>query len=164
MFGQLMEARDGNRNFMFSYALCCRKLGENDEAKKMLFRITYEHPDDREASIMLASMLLLDGKIEDAFRRVEKMSDEDLDDDARMELVVVRTLCLLALNRRDEAVRCYAHSIGQLNDYSNPYHKVNEDITENFAEYHHQLELLGLDGQPLSLFTHEVYKQVKARG
>ena len=163
MFAQLMEARDGNRNFMFSYALCCRKLGENDEAKKMLFRITYEHPDDREASIMLASMLFIDGKIEDAFRRVEKMSDEDLDDDAQMELVVVRTLCLLALNRRDEAVRCYAHSIGQLNDYSNPYHKVIDDITENFEEYRPQLELLGLDGQPLSLFTHEVYKQVKAR-
>ena len=49
------------------------------------------------------------------------------------------------------------------NDYSNPYHKVIDDITENFAEYRPQLELLGLDGQPLSLFTHEVYKQVKAR-
>ena len=163
MFGQLMEARHDNRNFMFSYALCCRKLCDYDEAKKMLFRITYEYPDDREASIMLASMLFIVGNTEGAFKRVEKMSDEDLDDDAQMELVVVRTLCLLALNRRDEAVKCYAqYYIGQNEVFSDFYLQVKEDITECFAEYRHQLELLGLDGQTLSLFIHEVYKQVKA--
>ena len=162
MFGQLMEARDGNRNFMFSYALCCRKLGEYDEAKKMLFRLEYEHPDDREASIMLASMLLLDGKTEDAFKRVEQMSAKGLDDDARKELFVVRSLCLLALNRRDEAARCYAHSIGQLSEYSNPYHHVSDDILHNLEEYRHCLRQLGWDDKLIALFIYKVYQLVKA--
>ncbi|MGN1228996.1 MAG: tetratricopeptide repeat protein [Prevotella sp.] len=163
MFGQLMEARDGNRNYMFSYALCCRKLGDYDEARKVLFRLEYEHPDDREVSIMLSSMLFIDGKTEDAFKRVEQMSDKGLDDDAREELIVIRSLCLLALNRRDEAALCYARSIGDLNEHSNPYHHVNDDIKHNFEEYRHSLEQLGWNDNMLDLFIYKVYKQVKAR-
>lgn len=165
MFGQLMEARDGNRNFMFSYALCCRKLGDYDEAKKVLFRLEYEHPDDREASIMLTSILFLDGKIEDAFKRVDQMSDKGLDDDAKKELVVVRTICLLALNRRDEAVECYAPSIGEFTEYmySTLYLHVSYDIQHNLEEYRHCLEQLGVGGKLIALFIYKVYKQVKAR-
>ena len=163
MFGQLMEAREGNRNFMFSYALCCHKLGDIDEAKRVLFRLAYEHPDDREVAILLASILLLEGKIEDAYKYVEKMQDNDLDDQAKKELVVIRALCLLALNRRDEAVRCYAPSIGQLSESSSHYKQVKKNIATNFEDYKRQFERLGLVDRIFNLFTCDVYKQVKAR-
>lgn len=168
LFGQLMEEKDGNRNYMFSYALCCHKLGDYDEAKKVLFRLAYEHPDDREVGILLASTLFLDGKTEDAFKRVDKMSADDLDKKVKKELTVVRSLCLLALNRREEAAKCYASSI-EISDESAHFHtplykKVNDDIQRNLMDYRHRLKELGLDGKPLDIFTHEVYKLVKARG
>ena len=168
LFGKLMEEKDGNRNYMFSYALCCHKLGDYDEAKKVLFRLAYEHPDDREVGILLASTLFLDGKTEDAFKRVDKMSADDLDEKVKKELTVVRSLCLLALNRREEAAKCYASSI-EISDESAHFHtplykKVNDDIQRNLKEYSHRLKELGLDGKPLDIFTHEVYKLVKARG
>ena len=165
-FGQLMEEKDGNRNYMFSYALCCQKLGDYDEAKKVLFRLAYEHPDDREVGILLASTLFLDGKTEDAFKRVDKLSADDLDEKVKKELTVVRSLSLLALNRREEAAKCYASSI-EISDESAHFHtpiykKVNDDIQCNLKEYRHRLKELGLDGKPLDIFTHEVYKLVKA--
>ena len=168
LFGKLMEEKDGNRNYMFSYALCCHKLGDYDETKKVLFRLAYEHPDDREVGILLASTLFLDGKTEDAFKRVDKMSADDLDEKVKKELTVVRSLCLLALNRREEAAKCYASSI-EISDESAHFHtplynKVNYDIQRNLKEYRHRLKELGLDGKPLDIFTHEVYKLVKARG
>ena len=168
LFGKLMEEKDGNRNYMFSYALCCHKLGDYDEAKKVLFRLAYEHPDDREVGILLASTLFLDGKTEDAFKRVDKMSADDLDEKVKKELTVVRSLSLLALNRREEAAMCYASSI-EISDESAHFHtplynKVNYDIKRNLKEYRHRLKELGLDGKPLDIFTHEVYKLVKARG
>ena len=168
LFGKLMEEKDGNRNYMFSYALCCQKLGDYDEAKKVLFRLAYEHPDDREVGILLASTLFLDGKTEDAFKRVDKMSADDLDEKVKKELTVVRSLSLLALNRREEAAMCYASSI-EISDESAHFHtplynKVNYDIQRNLKEYRHRLKELGLDGKPLDIFTHEVYKLVKARG
>lgn len=168
LFGQLMEEKDGNRNYMFSYALCCHKLGDYDEAKKVLFRLAYEHPDDREVGILLASTLFLDGKTEDAFKRVDKMSADDLDKKVKKELTVVRSLCLLALNRREEAAMCYASSI-EISDESAHFHtplykKVNDDIQRNLMDYRHRLKELGLDGKPLDIFTHELYKLVKARG
>ncbi len=168
LFGQLMEEKDGNRNYMFSYALCCHKLGDYDEAKKVLFRLAYEHPDDREVGILLASTLFLDGKTEDAFKRVDKMSADDLDEKVKKELTVVRSLSLLALNRREEAAMCYASSI-EISDESAHFHtplykKVNDDIQRNLKEYSHRIKELGLDGKPLDIFTHEVYKLVKARG
>lgn len=168
LFGKLMEEKDGNRNYMFSYALCCHKLGDYDEAKKVLFRLAYEHPDDREVGILLASTLFLDGKTEDAFKRVDKMSADDLDEKVKKELTVVRSLCLLALNRREEAAKCYASSI-EISDESAHFHtplykKVNDDIQRNLKEYSHRIKELGLDGKPLDIFTHEVYKLVKARG
>ena len=168
LFGKLMEEKDGNRNYMFSYALCCHKLGDYDEAKKVLFRLAYEHPDDREVGILLASTLFLDGKTEDAFKRVDKMSADNLDKKVKKELTVVRSLCLLALNRREEAAMCYASSI-EISDESAHFHtplynKVNYDIQRNLKEYRHRLKELGLDGKPLDIFTHEVYKLVKARG
>ena len=168
LFGKLMEEKDGNRNYMFSYALCCHKLGDYDEAKKVLFRLAYEHPDDREVGILLASTLFLDGKTEDAFKRVDKMSADDLDEKVKKELTVVRSLSLLALNRREEAAKCYASSI-EISDESAHFHtplynKVNYDIKRNLKEYRHRLKELGLDGKPLDIFTHEVYKLVKARG
>ena len=168
LFGKLMEEKDGNRNYMFSYALCCHKLGDYDEAKKVLFRLAYEHPDDREVGILLASTLFLDGKTEDAFKRVDKLSADDLDEKVKKELTVVRSLCLLALNRREEAAKCYASSI-EISDESAHFHtplykKVNDDIQRNLKEYRHRLKELGLDGKPLDIFTHEVYKLVKARG
>lgn len=168
LFGKLMEEKDGNRNYMFSYALCCHKLGDYDEAKKVLFRLAYEHPDDREVGILLASTLFLDGKTEDAFKRVDKMSADDLDEKVKKELTVVRSLSLLALNRREEAAKCYASSI-EISDESAHFHtplykKVNDDIQRNLKEYSHRLKELGLDGKPLDIFTHEVYKLVKARG
>ena len=168
LFGKLMEEKDGNRNYMFSYALCCQKLGDYDEAKKVLFRLAYEHPDDREVGILLASTLFLDGKTEDAFKRVDKMSADDLDEKVKKELTVVRSLSLLALNRREEAAKCYASSI-EISDESAHFHtplykKVNDDIQRNLKEYRHRLKELGLDGKPLDIFTHEVYKLVKARG
>lgn len=167
LFGQLMEEKDGNRNYMFSYALCCHKLGDYDEAKKVLFRLAYEHPDDREVGILLASTLFLDGKTEDAFKRVDKMSADDLDEKVKKELTVVRSLCLLALNRREEAAMCYASSI-EISDESAHFHtplykKVNDDIQRNLKEYSDRIKELGLDGKPLDIFTHEVYKLVKAR-
>lgn len=168
LFGQLMEEKDGNRNYMFSYALCCHKLGDYDEAKKVLFRLAYEHPDDREVGILLASTLFLDGKTEDAFKRVDKMSADDLDEKVKKELTVVRSLCLLTLNRREEAAKCYASSI-EISDESAHFHtplykKVNDDIQRNLKEYSHRIKELGLDGKPLDILTHEVYKLVKARG
>lgn len=168
LFGKLMEEKDGNRNYMFSYALCCQKLGDYDEAKKVLFRLAYEHPDDREVGILLASTLFLDGKTEDAFKRVDKLSADDLDEKVKKELTVVRSLSLLALNRREEAAMCYASSI-EISDESAHFHtplynKVNYDIQRNLKEYRHRLKELGLDGKPLDIFTHEVYKLVKARG
>ena len=168
LFGKLMEEKDGNRNYMFSYALCCHKLGDYDEAKKVLFRLAYEHPDDREVGILLASTLFLDGKTEDAFKRVDKMSADNLDKKVKKELTVVRSLSLLALNRREEAAKCYASSI-EISDESAHFHtplynKVNYDIQRNLKEYRHRLKELGLDGKPLDIFTHEVYKLVKARG
>ena len=168
LFGQLMEEKDGNRNYMFSYALCCHKLGDYDEAKKVLFRLAYEHPDDREVGILLASTLFLDGKTEDAFKRVDKMSADDLDEKVKKELTVVRSLSLLALNRREEAAKCYASSI-EISDESAHFHtplykKVNDDIQRNLKEYSHRIKELGLDGKPLDILTHEVYKLVKARG
>ena len=168
LFGQLMEEKDGNRNYMFSYALCCHKLGDYDEAKKVLFRLAYEHPDDREVGILLASTLFLDGKTEDAFKRVDKLSADDLDEKVKKELTVVRSLSLLALNRREEAAKCYASSI-EISDESAHFHtplykKVNDDIQRNLKEYSHRIKELGLDGKPLDIFTHEVYKLVKARG
>ncbi|MDD7029466.1 MAG: tetratricopeptide repeat protein [Prevotellaceae bacterium] len=168
LFGKLMEEKDGNRNYMFSYALCCHKLGDYDEAKKVLFRLAYEHPDDREVGILLASTLFLDGKTEDAFKRVDKMSADDLDEKVKKELTVVRSLSLLALNRREEAAKCYASSI-EISDESAHFHtplykKVNDDIQRNLKEYSHRIKELGLDGKPLDIFTHEVYKLVKARG
>ena len=168
LFGKLMEEKDGNRNYMFSYALCCHKLGDYDEAKKVLFRLAYEHPDDREVGILLASTLFLDGKTEDAFKRVDKMSADDLDKKVKKELTVVRSLSLLALNRREEAAKCYASSI-EISDESAHFHtplykKVNDDIQRNLKEYSHRIKELGLDGKPLDIFTHEVYKLVKARG
>ena len=168
LFGKLMEEKDGNRNYMFSYALCCHKLGDYDEAKKVLFRLAYEHPDDREVGILLASTLFLDGKTEDAFKRVDKMSADDLDKKVKKELTVVRSLCLFALNRREEAAMCYASSI-EISDESAHFHtplykKVNDDIQRNLKEYSHRIKELGLDGKPLDIFTHEVYKLVKARG
>ena len=168
LFGKLMEEKDGNRNYMFSYALCCQKLGDYDEAKKVLFRLAYEHPDDREVGILLASTLFLDGKTEDAFKRVDKLSADDLDEKVKKELTVVRSLSLLALNRREEAAKCYASSI-EISDESAHFHtplykKVNDDIQCNLKEYRHRLKELGLDGKPLDIFTHEVYKLVKARG
>ena len=168
LFGKLMEEKDGNRNYMFSYALCCHKLGDYDEAKKVLFRLAYEHPDDREVGILLASTLFLDGKTEDAFKRVDKLSADDLDEKVKKELTVVRSLSLLALNRREEAAKCYASSI-EISDESAHFHtplykKVNDDIQRNLKEYRHRLKELGLDGKPLDIFTHEVYKLVKARG
>ncbi len=167
LFGQLMEEKDGNRNYMFSYALCCHKLGDYDEAKKVLFRLAYEHPDDREVGILLASTLFLDGKTEDAFKRVDNMSADDLDEKVKKELTVVRSLSLLALNRREEAAKCYASSI-EISDESAHFHtplykKVNDDIQRNLKEYSHRIKELGLDGKPLDIFTHEVYKLVKAR-
>ena len=167
LFGKLMEEKDGNRNYMFSYALCCHKLGDYDEAKKVLFRLAYEHPDDREVGILLASTLFLDGKTEDAFKRVDKLSADDLDEKVKKELTVVRSLSLLALNRREEAAKCYASSI-EISDESAHFHtplynKVNYDIQRNLKEYRHRLKELGLDGKPLDIFTHEVYKLVKAR-
>ena len=167
LFGKLMEEKDGNRNYMFSYALCCQKLGDYDEAKKVLFRLAYEHPDDREVGILLASTLFLDGKTEDAFKRVDKMSADDLDKKVKKELTVVRSLCLFALNRREEAAMCYASSI-EISDESAHFHtplykKVNDDIQRNLKEYSHRIKELGLDGNPLDIFTHEVYKLVKAR-
>ena len=166
LFGKLMEEKDGNRNYMFSYALCCQKLGDYDEAKKVLFRLAYEHPDDREVGILLASTLFLDGKTEDAFKRVDKLSADDLDEKVKKELTVVRSLSLLALNRREEAAKCYASSI-EISDESAHFHtplynKVNYDIQRNLKEYRHRLKELGLDGKPLDIFTHEVYKLVKA--
>ena len=168
LFGKLMEEKDGNRNYMFSYALCCHKLGDYDEAKKVLFRLAYEHPDDREVGILLASTLFLDGKTEDAFKRVDKMSADDLDKKVKKELTVVRSLSLLALNRREEAAKCYASSI-EISDESAHFHtplykKVNDDIQRNLKEYSDRIKELGLDGKPLDIFTHEVYKLVKARG
>ena len=168
LFGKLMEEKDGNRNYMFSYALCCHKLGDYDEAKKVLFRLAYEHPDDREVGILLASTLFLDGKTEDAFKRVDKMSADDLDEKVKKELTVVRSLSLLALNRREEAAKCYASSI-EISDESAHFHtplykKVNDDIQRNLKEYSHRIKELGLDGKPLDILTHEVYKLVKARG
>ena len=168
LFGKLMEEKDGNRNYMFSYALCCHKLGDYDEAKKVLFRLAYEHPDDREVGILLASTLFLDGKTEDAFKRVDKLSADDLDEKVKKELTVVRSLSLLALNRREEAAKCYASSI-EISDESAHFHtplynKVNYDIQRNLKEYRHRLKESGLDGKPLDIFTHEVYKLVKARG
>ena len=168
LFGQLMEEKDGNRNYMFSYALCCHKLGDYDEAKKVLFRLAYEHPDDREVGILLASTLFLDGKTEDAFKRVDKLSADDLDEKVKKELTVVRSLSLLALNRREEAAKCYASSI-EISDESAHFHtplykKVNDDIQRNLKEYSDRIKELGLDGKPLDIFTHEVYKLVKARG
>lgn len=167
LFSQLMEEKDGNRNYMFSYALCCHKLGDYDEAKKVLFRLAYEYPDDREVGILLASTLFLDGKTEDAFKRVDKMSADDLDKKVKKELTVVRSLSLLALNRREEAAMCYASSI-EISDESAHFHtplykKVNDDIQRNLKEYRHRIKELGLDGKPLDIFTHEVYKLVKAR-
>ena len=168
LFGKLMEEKDGNRNYMFSYALCCHKLGDYDEAKKVLFRLAYEHPDDREVGILLASTLFLDGKTEDAFKRVDKLSADDLDEKVKKELTVVRSLCLFALNRREEAAMCYASSI-EISDESAHFHtplykKVNDDIQRNLKEYSDRIKELGLDGKPLDIFTHEVYKLVKARG
>ena len=168
LFGKLMEEKDGNRNYMFSYALCCHKLGDYDEAKKVLFRLAYEHPDDREVGILLASTLFLDGKTEDAFKRVDKLSADDLDEKVKKELTVVRSLSLLALNRREEAAKCYASSI-EISDESAHFHtplykKVNDDIQRNLKEYSDRIKELGLDGKPLDIFTHEVYKLVKARG
>ena len=168
LFGKLMEEKDGNRNYMFSYALCCQKLGDYDEAKKVLFRLAYEHPDDREVGILLASTLFLDGKTEDAFKRVDKLSADDLDEKVKKELTVVRSLSLLALNRREEAAKCYASSI-EISDESAHFHtplykKVNDDIQRNLKEYSHRIKELGLDGKPLDILTHEVYKLVKARG
>lgn len=167
LFGQLMEEKDGNRNYMFSYALCCHKLGDYDEAKKVLFRLAYEHPDDREVGILLASTLFLDGKTEDAFKRVDNMSADDLDEKVKKELTVVRSLCLFALNRREEAAMCYASSIVLDNEYTfshiSIYTKVDTDIQRNLKEYSHRIKELGLDGKPLDIFTHEVYKLVKAR-
>ena len=168
LFGKLMEEKDGNRNYMFSYALCCHKLGDYDEAKKVLFRLAYEHPDDREVGILLASTLFLDGKTEDAFKRVDKLSADDLDEKVKKELTVVRSLSLLALNRREEAAMCYASSI-EISDESAHFHtplykKVNDDIQRNLKEYSDRIKELGLDGKPLDIFTHEVYKLVKARG
>ena len=167
LFGKLMEEKDGNRNYMFSYALCCHKLGDYDEAKKVLFRLAYEHPDDREVGILLASTLFLDGKTEDAFKRVDKLSADDLDEKVKKELTVVRSLSLLALNRREEAAMCYASSI-EISDESAHFHtplykKVNDDIQRNLKEYSDRIKELGLDGKPLDIFTHEVYKLVKAR-
>ena len=40
----------------------------------------------------------------------------------------------------------------------------NDDIQRNLMDYRHRLKELGLDGKPLDIFTHEVYKLVKARG
>ena len=62
---------------------------------------------------------------------------------------------------------CYASSI-EISDESAHFHtplykKVNDDIQRNLKEYSDRIKELGLDGKPLDIFTHEVYKLVKAR-
>lgn len=163
LYRQIMEAQPNNRKWMFCYALCCDNMGEYEEGLKVLFRLNYECPEDDKVKIMLAKSLLMLGRAEEAIAHVEKVDLGTVDNDIRPDLVLIHSLCLLAVDRRSEAVSCFA---GIMDKQEKPsYNVVNNTLREHidYCFKEKLFERYGIDNTMLNLFIHETAMTIRAR-
>ena len=65
-YEQLLEMQPDNRSYQLNAAICLTNLDQNEEAEKRLFKLNYLYPEDMSVSRVLAWVLTLNGKYEQA--------------------------------------------------------------------------------------------------
>ncbi|MBR1448124.1 MAG: hypothetical protein IJ588_05180 [Prevotella sp.] len=65
-YEQLLEIKPDSKNYQLNAAICLSNLERNEEAEMRLFKLNYLYPDDRSVNHVLAWVLTLNGKYEQA--------------------------------------------------------------------------------------------------
>ena len=167
IYQKLMQIQENNLKWIFSYVLCCDKLGEHEENLNLLFRLNYDSPDDDNVKILLAKALLMLGRAGEAINYIDRIDIYNVSDSAREDMRVVEGLSLLVVGRRTEAVERLAMIIDktQLEKEESPYSFANDKIRLDMIGYVDVLhERYGIGDAVLNLFIHEVARHVIARG
>lgn len=166
LYYELMQVQEGNRKWIFSYALCCDMVGDYEESKKTLYRLYYEYPDDKKVIILLAKALTMTGRAEESMKLVDSVDISTLDPNVCRDYYLVAGLTCLALDVRKDAVAFlalaidrkyveshgmkYSYLIDELNICINSYRQVMHDI-------------YGVDDNTFMLVSHEVYKYLTGK-
>lgn len=91
-------------SYMLNKAVCLVKLGEYDEALKLLYQLDYEHADDINIQRVLAWTLTSDNKLEQAERMYQQLTSSER---TTAEDFFNYGFCLWLMNRIEEAAESF---------------------------------------------------------
>ena len=79
VYADLLEANPDNKNYQLSYSAALVNLSCYEEALKMLYKLNYDYPENRNVIRVLARALTGSGKLEQARRWYEQLCQESDD-------------------------------------------------------------------------------------
>ena len=165
IYKDLMEDQPDNPKWMFCYALCCDKLEMYNDSINILFKLNYLSPDDSNVNILLAKALLMLGRAAETGKYLDKIDIVSVDEEAREDYVKVRSMCLLAQNRRMEAAKFFSNIVTEANSKEWPtYELACHNMREILYRYEDSLPVIyGMAKEEYDLFVHHAAKCIKER-
>ena len=112
-YDRLLLLYPDKMNYMLNKAVCLVKLGENDEALKMLYQLDYEHADDINIHRVLAWALTSDYKLEQAEKMYRQLINGE---QTTPEDYFNYGFCLWLLSRIQEAADSFKKRLELLNN------------------------------------------------
>ncbi|MGM9733149.1 MAG: tetratricopeptide repeat protein [Prevotella sp.] len=165
IYNELMEEQPDNTKWMFCYALCCDKVETYENSLNILFKLNYLSPDDSNVNILLAKALLMLGRAAETDKYLDKVNMGNVDEDAREDYVVVKSMCLLAQNRRMEAARFFSNIVTEATRKEWPtYDSAYSNMKNILYRYKDSFpEIYGMPKEVFDLFVHHAAKCIITR-
>ena len=104
LYSQLMEMQPDNMNYTLNWCISVIHDGRASEAIQTLYRINYEHPDDRNVTRVLAWGLMSSAKIQQATKEYKRLSETE---SAMAEDCLNAGYCMWIAGDVKEAVRLF---------------------------------------------------------
>lgn len=107
-YDRLMLLQPEKMSYRLNKAVCLVKLGDYEDALKLLYQLNYEHADDDNVNRVLAWTLTCDGKLEQAEKMYQQLTaaEQPVGED-----FLNYGYCLWLLGRIEEAARCFKRDL-----------------------------------------------------
>lgn len=76
-YEQLLKKNPEHKGFMLNAAICMANMEHNEDALKLLFKLDYEYPDDKKVKRVLAWVLTVSGRYEQAGKKYKQLLTDE---------------------------------------------------------------------------------------
>ena len=76
-YEKLLKLKPDHTGYMLNAAICMTNMGSNEDALKLLYRLDYEQPDNTKVKRVLAWVLTMSGRYEQASKNYQKLLAEE---------------------------------------------------------------------------------------